>query len=803
MTTIDESTPRLSPPELWGGVECTINRVGEDYFDQLERNGHAARAEDLEMFASLGVRAVRYPVLWERTAPEGLDKADWSWADERLARLRSLGVRPIVGLVHHGSGPRDTSLVDPEFPEKLAAYARAVAERFPWVEDYTPVNEPLTTARFSGLYGLWYPHGRDDRVFARALLNQCRAVVLSMRAVREVNPRARLVQTEDLGKIHSTRTLRYQAEFENERRWLTFDLLCGRVRRVHPMWEYLTWAGVGETELEWFAANACPPDIVGVNHYLTSERFLDERLERYPKHTHGGNGRHMYADVEAVRACAEGCAGPRALLKEAWERYRLPLAVTEAHLGCTREEQLRWFVEVWDASRSLREEGADVRAVTAWAMLGSFDWDSLLTRDCGRQSEDACACQGEHTCEHPGRHTHERSSRHVCAHYEPGVFDLRSPAPRPTALASLLRRLARGEKLSHPALDSPGWWHRLERLHYLPEHKRHPTEMQSGAKAADVRASCERGSVEGQVKTWGRGEHVKAGRAEARTILLTGATGTLGQAFARACRARGLPFRLLNRAALDIADAGSVAAALEGFEPWAVVNAAGYVRVDDAERGPELCLRENADGPATLAEGCAARGVALVTFSSDLVFDGTSRRPYVESDATAPLNVYGRSKAESEARVLAAHPSALVVRTSAFFGPSDEYNFVTAALRALAEGRRFPAACDSIVSPTYVPDLVNACLDLLIDGESGVWHLANRGALSWAELARRAAEMAGLDADLVEPRATKYLGLAAVRPSYSALASERGELVPSLESALERYVAERVTPPLAARARMI
>jgi len=764
VTIPDEHAPLHSPPELWGGVECTVNRVGADYFDQLERNGHARRAEDLELFASLGVRAMRYPVIWERIAPEGVERADWSWADERLTLLRSLGIRPIVGLVHHGSGPRHTSLVDPAFPDKLAAYARAVAGRFPWVEDYTPVNEPLTTARFGGLYGHWYPHGRDDRVFARALTNECRAVVLSMRAVREVNPRARLVQTEDLGKIHSTRTLLYQAEFENERRWLTFDLLCGRVGREHPMWDYLVWAGVEEGELEWFVANACPPDIVGVNHYLTSERFLDERLERYPKHTHGGNGRHAYADVEAVRARAEGCAGPRALLKEAWERYRLPLAVTETHLGCTREEQLRWFVEVWDAACSLREyEGADVCAVTAWAMLGSFDWDILLTRDCGRQDG------------------------HTCEHYEPGVFDLRAPAPRPTALARLLRQLARGEEPSHPALDSPGWWRRLERLLYLPEHKRHAENSHEGA----------------FVKSWGEGARGKAGRAKTRLILVTGATGTLGQAFARACRARALPFRLLNRAALDIADASSVASALEEFEPWAVVNAAGYVRVDDAEREPELCRRENTGGPAVLAEACAARGVALVTFSSDLVFDGLSRRPYVETDAPAPLNVYGRSKAEAEARVLASNPSALVVRTSAFFGPNDEYNFVTIALRALAEGGRFPAACDSVVSPTYVPDLVNACLDLLIDGERGVWHLANRGAVTWAELARRAAELAGLDARLIEPRTSKSLGLAAARPSYSALASGRGALLPSLESALERYMRERAAPPLAARARII
>ena len=722
--------PAGSALELWAGVECTVNRVGEVYFDQLERSGHAARPEDLDLFAALGVRAMRYPVLWERTAPRSLDTADWGWAEDRLGRLRRLGVRAIVGLLHHGSGPRYTSLLDPDFPDKLAAYARAVARRFPWVEAYTPVNEPLTTARFSGLYGFWYPHGRDDLTFARALLNECRATVLAMRAVREVNPRALLVQTEDLGKTFSTPALAYQAEFDNERRWLSFDLLAGRVDPRHPLWPYLLWVGLGERDLKWFLDNPCPPDIVGVNHYLTSERFLDQRLGRYPACTHGGNGRQFYADVEAVRVCAEGTAGPRALLREAWERYRLPLAVTEAHLGCTREEQLRWLKEVWEAARHLREEeGADVRAVTVWSLLGAFDWDSLVCRD-----------EGD---------------------YEPGVFDVRGPRPRPTALARMATALAEGREYEHPVLGGPGWWHRLDRLLYPGVRVRtrpladRPTSMESGA---------------------------------ARPVLITGASGTLGRAFARLCGLRGLSYHLLARGELDIADADSVRAALDRYEPWAVVNAAGYVRVDAAESDGARCFRENAEGPAKLASECAARGLGLVTFSSDLVFDGALGRPYVETDAVAPLSVYGRSKAESEARVLAAHPAALVVRASAFFGPWDEHNFVLHALRALAAGRPFEAADDARVSPTYVPDLVNACLDLLIDGERGLWHLSNVGALTWFELARRAAEPAGLDASRLVARPTRDFGLAAPRPLYSALASERGALLPPLEDALARFV---------------
>ena len=102
--------------ELWAGVECTVNRVGNDYLDQLERSGHARRLSDFELFASLGVKALRHGIVWEKTAPNALPSADWRWADASLARIHELGMVPIVGLVHHGSGPRSTSLLDPAFP---------------------------------------------------------------------------------------------------------------------------------------------------------------------------------------------------------------------------------------------------------------------------------------------------------------------------------------------------------------------------------------------------------------------------------------------------------------------------------------------------------------------------------------------------------------------------------------------------------------------------------------------------------------------------------------------------------------
>jgi dTDP-4-dehydrorhamnose reductase len=703
--------------ELWAGPECTLNRVGDRFKDQLPASGFAHRIDDLDRLAELGIRRMRFPIVWERTETERGTYA-WDWSDERVARLRQLGVEPIAGLVHHGSGPAWTHLLDPAFPELLAEYAGRVAERYPGITMWTPVNEPLTTARFSGLYGLWYPHRRDDASFVRALLNELRGTQLAMRAIRRVIPDAQLVQTEDLGFISASPSLQYQADFENLRRWLSFDLLTGNVGPDHGLWEYLRNSGASEEELLSFQLDPCPPDIVGINSYVTSERYLDARVDLYQPRDLGGNGRERYADVEAVRVCGAFIGGFEARLRETAQRYGLPVAITEVHLGCSREEQLRWLHQAWRAAENLRIEGHDIRAVTCWAAFGTFDWNSLVTRDDG--------------------------------HYEPGLWDVRSDPPRATAVATLARQLAHGQAPSHPALDAPGWWQREQRLTYPPQ--------------GEVEALAVRG----------------------RTLLITGATGTLGQAFARVCAQRGLPYRLLRRSDMDVADPASVHSAIERWQPWAIVNTAGFVRVDEAEDDARQ-WRENVSGPQVLAQSCAVHGVKLLNFSSDLVFDGAKSVPYVESDRPQPLNAYGRAKHEAERRVLAFARDALVVRTAAFFGPWDAHNFVTLALRALERGEQWKAASDQWVSPTYVPHLCHAALDLLVDGESGVWHLANRGSVSWSELACMAAESAGLDRALVRPVAGVTLGQRAPRPRYSALDSEIGRLMPTLDDGLERY----------------
>lgn len=715
--------PNNNPLEVWGGIECTINRVHNQYLDQLEYAGHYSRPSDIELIGSLGIKMLRYPVLWEKHEPKEGQPIDWSFVETNLKRLLDFNITPIAGLVHHGSGPEYVNFFDGSFERGLTAYARKVALKFPWLEYYTPINEPLTTARFCGLYGHWYPHKTDDYSFFKILLSECKATVMAMKAIREVNPAAKLVQTDDLGKCHSTPLLKYQADYENERRWLSYELLCGKLTPAKPMWKHLLSAGITEEELYYFLDNNCTPHVCGFNYYLTSERYLDEDLGKYPEQYHGGNGNHRYADIETVLVHLDTATGPYTLLKEAWERLHLPLAITECHLHSPREEQLRWFNEMWKTLNRLKADGIDIRAITAWALFGLYGWNTLVTEPWGT--------------------------------YEPGVFSLRSGTPRPTALAKFIQKLCRNHDYYHPVLEADGWWKRPNRRTYPRTKKIVPIT------------------------------HITPPACQ--PVLIIGKTGTLGSAFSRVCEERHIHYKLVGRADLDITNRDQIERVINETNPWAIINSAGYVKVDNAEDCVNECFLSNLKGPSILAEFSKKHGIKLLSFSTDLVFDGRKNRPYRESDRVGPLNIYGKSKAQAEESIQAIDPHALIIRTSSFFGPWDQHNFAYHVLTSLKNKRKITVAADVVISPTYVPDLVNECLDLLMDNESGIMHVTNSGTTSWADFARQIAAIAGLDISLIQGVPMSQIPFQARRPRNSALISEKGIMLPPFQDALQRF----------------
>lgn len=499
--------------EIWGGIEYTLNRVGDTYHDQLEYTGHYYRQDDIDTIATLGIKTLRYPILWERHQPQKEPPIDWSFTEKNLHRLQELNIKPIAGLVHHGSGPMFVNFFDGSFEQGLAEYAEQVARKFPWINYYTPVNEPLTTARFCGLYGHWYPHRSDEWSFYKILLSECKASVMAMQAIKKVNPSARLVQTEDLGKTYSTPLLQYQADFDNQRRWLSFDLLCGKVNEQHPLWDYLTDnVGIAPDELHYFLQNNCPPDICGLNYYMTSERYLDEDLEKYPAKYHSGNGRHSFADVERVRVSLNEDFGAHLLLKEAYEHLQLPLAITECHLHCTRDEQMRWFNEMWHTVHDLQAGGADIIAITAWALFGTYGWDKLMLQPGGT--------------------------------YETGAFKVTSGYPQPTAFARLLQSLTSTGVFHHPLLKYEGWWKRDIRCFY---------------------GITEAISIEG-----------KQMPLKSQPLLIIGQEGVLSTGFQHICYERNIPYVFAPYTDAEFLHEDAISNLLRQHKPWAVIDIERY-----------------------------------------------------------------------------------------------------------------------------------------------------------------------------------------------------------------------------------
>ncbi len=414
----------LSVLEFWASPEPTIARIDATTVrDQLAETGHDVRVDDAERIAALGVHASRTPVLWERVAPHDRDTRDFTEPQARLQRLRANGVEPIVTLLHHGSGPAYTDLLDPAFPELFADYAEAAARAFPWVQRWTPINEPLTTARFATLYGFWYPNMRDDRAFGRALVHEARAIQLAMSRIRSVIPEAQLIVTEDLQRFTAgDPAVEPYVAFLRERSLLGIELVAGRVGRgAHPLAEFLrTRCGVRSSDLRALVSGATMPDLVAFNHYPHSERYLFAVPD-------GG-----IADVPAVYVADEPVPAIGPLLRAAAERLALPVAIGEVHVRGSAAERVRWLAQHVTDAQALPSGGVDVRAVGAWAAFGMIDWHSLL--------------------------------RHRTRAIEDGIYTFAGPngTPQPTLVADALRTLTSGGTL---ALDGePGWWERPERL---------------------------------------------------------------------------------------------------------------------------------------------------------------------------------------------------------------------------------------------------------------------------------------------------------------------------------------------------
>jgi dTDP-4-dehydrorhamnose reductase len=278
-------------------------------------------------------------------------------------------------------------------------------------------------------------------------------------------------------------------------------------------------------------------------------------------------------------------------------------------------------------------------------------------------------------------------------------------------------------------------------------------------------------------------------------ILLTGRNGQVGWELERALAPLG-EIIATDRATLELADPDAIRRVAREAKPELIVNAAAYTAVDQAESEPELAMRINAVAPGVLAEEAQRLGAWLIHYSTDYVFDGSSKRPYVEGDATNPINAYGRSKLAGEQAIAASGARHLILRSSWVYGQRRR-NFLLAILQRAQSGAPLRVVDDQIGAPTWCRQIAEATARI-VAGRSdvgGIYHLSAGGETTWCGFARAIVALAGIDAE-VRPIATAEFPTAAERPRYSVLdcaklARDFGAALPDWRDGLGRCMAER------------
>jgi dTDP-4-dehydrorhamnose reductase len=272
--------------------------------------------------------------------------------------------------------------------------------------------------------------------------------------------------------------------------------------------------------------------------------------------------------------------------------------------------------------------------------------------------------------------------------------------------------------------------------------------------------------------------------------LVLGAGGQLGSDLVKVLSAA----TGLTHAELSVADLSALESAIERHRPEIVFNCAAFNAVDRAEAESQLAFSVNSDGAFNAAVACRRLGVRLVHYSTNFVFDGLLDRPYLESDPPRPLGVYAKSKLAGEQRVLAEHPSALVVRTAALFGDRGSAikggSFPERIVERAARGEHLRIVGDQRVNPTYTLDLARASIELAGQGTNGVVHVVAAGCCAWDELARATLAELGMPAE-VETVTSDAFPATAPRPANGCLESARAVPLRPWRLALRDWAAKR------------
>jgi beta-glucosidase/6-phospho-beta-glucosidase/beta-galactosidase len=337
--------------------------------DILETTKHLERwKSDLILLHESGIRALRYPAPWHRIEPSP-GVYDFSWLDGPLCWMRDNGLDPILDPLHHTSFPEwlEEGFANPEFPNIYARFLALLAERYPWVRDWTVFNEPLPTTVFCSQAGLWYPHQTGDDSFVAMTINVARAICQGTHVIAERIPDARFVYI-DTCEHHSARDARTEsaARFFNERRYLIHELVLGRVDTTHSMYSYLRRHGASDSDLEWLCDNPGRIDLLGLDYYPHSELEWSSSPA-----SNGGNLRNRPTTDPRGFAAVAG---------DYIERFERPIFLGETNIRGYVTDRITWLRYMEEQAEQLAAEGTPLEAFCWFPSIDSTDWCNLCTK---------------------------------------------------------------------------------------------------------------------------------------------------------------------------------------------------------------------------------------------------------------------------------------------------------------------------------------------------------------------------------------------------------------------------------------
>jgi beta-glucosidase/6-phospho-beta-glucosidase/beta-galactosidase len=352
---------------LWaGGVENTFvpqTRPGHRSLDEYELMGHYEHwREDLALGRELGLKAMRWGIPWYRVEPEP-GRFDWRWIDEVIPYIvEELKITPIIDLMHYGTPFwLSREFANREYPKFVARYAAEFANRYKGlIRFYTPLNEPIINSLMCGMRGLWAPYLKGDRGYLKIMMQLARGIVRTVNVIKEIDPNSVMVHVEATGLTRAVREdLNAIALEETRRGFICYDLITGRMTPDHPLFSWFVRSGITSDNLKELAANKIELDVLGLNFYpqwSTKQIYQD------------GRGRIIFRDIEP-----EG-NGFIELIESYYERYEVPIMITETSAVGPDEIRSRWFDASTSMVKELRGRGVPVIGYTWFPLFTMIDW---------------------------------------------------------------------------------------------------------------------------------------------------------------------------------------------------------------------------------------------------------------------------------------------------------------------------------------------------------------------------------------------------------------------------------------------